>query len=84
MCVCNSSTARIHWQNLGQFLKFPTQIHEQGIVVSELRTLAAASWRRRRDAAGLPLALLHLRPQAPLGRYSLSGSFAAALDGVAA
>ena len=49
-----------------------------------LRTLAAASWRRRRDAAaGLPLVLLHLRAQAPLGRYSLSGAFAAALDGAA-
>ena len=46
-----------------------------------LRTLAAASWRRRRDAAaGLPLELLRLRPRAPLGRCSLSGTFAAALD----
>ena len=50
-----------------------------------LRTLAAASWRRRWDAAtGLRLALVHLRPQAPLGRCSLSGAFAAALDGAAA
>ena len=49
-----------------------------------LRTLAAASWRCRRDAAtGLPLVLLHLRPRAPLGRYFLSGAFAVALDGAA-
>ena len=32
------------------------------------RTLAAASWRRRRGAAaGVPLGLFHLRPPAPLG-----------------
>ena len=64
----------------------PTSRCRRGRVrlIQSLRTLAAAFWRRRRDAAaGLPFVLLHLRPQAPLGRCSLSGAFAAALDGAA-